>query len=249
MAKSKILILMFHKVYDRNTLYQPAKFSKYLEYLTQNFHITNIDNIKPNQLNIILTFDDAYYDFYYYVYPLLKKYNVPAILGVSSKYILDNTNLSDDIRLNIAFPTGMDNDLYKTHAPFCTYQELAKMHQSGLVHIAAHGHKHLDLADLNTNFKQEIVYSKQLLQSKLNIKINKFIYPFGNWCRASHKLAMLNYTHIFRIGSAINLNQSPKSKLFYRVDADHLWLQNQAVTSKLLNKWQRKYYLNWIRNK
>ena len=50
--------------------------------------------------SICLTFDDAYYDFYYYVFPLLKKYNLKALLAVPVAYILEDTDVSSEPRLS-----------------------------------------------------------------------------------------------------------------------------------------------------
>lgn len=52
---------------------------------------SELPNIKSDNNNIILSFDDGYEDFYENVYPLLKKYNAKAIVYVIGSKI-DKTN-------------------------------------------------------------------------------------------------------------------------------------------------------------
>ena len=65
---SETLILMFHRVHEPRLKFYVENFVKYLEYLHNNFAIVlplqNSETIKPK---LVLTFDDAYYDFYHFL--------------------------------------------------------------------------------------------------------------------------------------------------------------------------------------
>src|SRR4029078_10371494 len=152
MVSTRIITLMFHRVFEPHLGYDPAQFERYLQYLLEHYPIVVPgDNLKRNAISICLTFDDAYYDFYYYVYPLLKKYNIKAILAVPVKYILDTTTLSAQTRLSVPYPQGMADNLFAQKAPFCTWEELREMADGKHVIMASHGFAHADLSHPNTD--------------------------------------------------------------------------------------------------
>ncbi len=69
---------------------------------------------------VLLTFDDAYESFYSYVYPLLRLYNIPAVLSVVASWI-DHPEISP----------------YKTKR-FMNWRQVREVSDSGLVTIASH---------------------------------------------------------------------------------------------------------------
>ncbi|MDD3876106.1 MAG: polysaccharide deacetylase family protein [Bacteroidales bacterium] len=83
-----IKVLCFHRVSDE---YSPAyppipikTFEKILIYLKKRYEIIGFDDIQKStkKPKIIITFDDGYKDFYTNVFPLLKKYQIRAILCI-----------------------------------------------------------------------------------------------------------------------------------------------------------------------
>ncbi len=79
---------------QRNSFVTPKSFEKNLKFLSKHFKILPLEEllykidkkkrIKPNTLSI--TFDCAYNDFYFYAFPLLQKYRVPATVFVPTGY-------------------------------------------------------------------------------------------------------------------------------------------------------------------
>lgn len=242
---------MYHKIFEPTSPDFITKFEAHLAFLAQKFNIVFPgDKLKANTLNVCLTFDDAYYDFYSHIFPLLQKYRAKAILAVPTKYILDSTNVSADIRLGVPYPTGMDNDLYQSHVPFCTWEELKIMANSENVQLASHSHSHIHLArELGTyqDFEREIILSKHIIEHKTNAPAQSFVYPYGNFSRSLDKKVQAIYPHTFRIGSA--LNHSWKRALLYRVDATPFWLENRFLDNNELNRYTKQYYWNRVRLK
>lgn len=83
------LALMYHRVYDsKNNPYKlcvsPNRFEEQICYLKDHFNIVNKIEDSNEKLSIIITFDDGYKDFYSNAYPILKKYNVPATVFVTT---------------------------------------------------------------------------------------------------------------------------------------------------------------------
>lgn len=87
---SKSKIFCFHRVSDEiSPAYPPLPkkvFRKTLEYIDKHYHVIDINDInspiKSNKKLAVLTFDDAYYDFYENALPILRKHNFPAVQHV-----------------------------------------------------------------------------------------------------------------------------------------------------------------------
>ena len=244
-----ILALMYHRVSEPNNQKALANFTDHLQQIANKYNIICPKQAPiKNKLNVCLTFDDAYYDFYAYVFPLLKKLQIKAILGVPVKYILENTNVQSSERLNVAYPKGMQDNLYKTKAPFCTWAELKEMQDTGFVDIACHSYSHPHIGP-ESDFNKEVIEAKNILQNKLNVNINYFIYPYGHFHKKTHNKLLEHYDFAFRIGSALNKGWNNKTGVIYRVDADKFWKSNNDITPKDLKKYTRKYWINKIRGK
>jgi peptidoglycan/xylan/chitin deacetylase (PgdA/CDA1 family) len=172
--------------------------------------------------SICLTFDDAYYDFYHYVFPLLKKYNLKALLAVPTAYILDDTTVDSAKRLSLKHHEIYKGKNYKTFVPFCTYAELREMVQSGLVEIASHSMNHVNLREGGVDLEREIFASKVVLEEKLGYRIESFVLPYGKYNDAVVALAREHYPYVFRIGNAFNPSWDGIGGLLYRVKGDAL---------------------------
>lgn len=79
---------------------------------------------------VLLTFDDAYRSFYTRVYPLLREFNFPAVLGVVGQWI-------DDPRGGAGL-YGEKGTGTVTEASFPSWGQLREMADSGLVELASH---------------------------------------------------------------------------------------------------------------
>ena len=90
---------------------------------------------------VILSFDDSRGDFYSNVFPLLKKYEMPATLNVISDFVENPSNYS--------FPSGGNLSM-----SVCQVKECA---DSGMVEIACHGHTH-------KNTKEDIIANIEVLK-------------------------------------------------------------------------------------
>ena len=172
--------------------------------------------------SICLTFDDAYYDFYYYVFPLLKKYYLKALLAVPVAYILEDTDVSSKQRLSLKHHEIYEANNYKTYVPFCTYSELREMIQSGHVIIASHSMNHLNLSEEGIDLEQEIIASKIVLEEKLGFRVDSFVLHYGKYNEAVIRLARKHYSYVFRIGNAFNPSWNGIGGLLYRIKGDAL---------------------------
>ncbi|MBF2014227.1 MAG: polysaccharide deacetylase family protein [Rivularia sp. T60_A2020_040] len=168
--KAKVPIAMYHDILPKKEVF----FDVTPEELESHFELIKSKGVTPISLDqliihlrtgiplpekpILLSFDDGYGGHYEYVYPLLKKYNYPAIFSVYTK--------------NMGINTG------RSHV---TWEQLKIMAADSLVTIAAHSKTHPpDLTKLSDEeLVPEIVESKELLETNLGTSIRYFTYPTG----------------------------------------------------------------------
>lgn len=112
--------------------------------------------IKIPKWSFLVTFDDGYDDFYYYVYPIAQELNVPITV-----FIIDN---------------GVGKDGY------LTWEQIKEMNDSGYISVYSHGLEHLEY-DKET--KEKLVNDLNLAYENLKEKLSKedmlkvFAYPYG----------------------------------------------------------------------
>lgn len=227
---------MYHHVNSDRCSNDLEIFEEHLRYIATHF-ISLFPGEKIQPKSVCLTFDDAYADFFYDIFPLLQKYKLKALLAVPTGYILDTTNNSKVDRLNFEHNDLFDN--YKK-ATFCTFFELQQMLESGLVQIASHSHSHVNLLQEGVNIEEELLLSKHLLEEKLNIKVNSFVFPFGKYNQEILKETLKHYTYAFRIGNAIHKDFNGINGAIYRIDGDNLKSANEIFTFKKLLKYKTK---------
>jgi peptidoglycan/xylan/chitin deacetylase (PgdA/CDA1 family) len=240
---------MYHQIVNSKDPNCIIAFKEHLHYLQDNYPIILPGNpISKNTINICLTFDDAYFDFYYHIFPILRQQKIHATLGIPTGFIQETTNLSSKDRLAVSYPHGLDPN-NQLRVPLCTWDEIKEMVASSYVMAASHGYNHVDLTIKGTNLIQELQDPKIILEKKLQTNINTIIYPFGKTSTSINKLARQYYTYAMRIGSASNINWQTRNGLLYRINADVLWQQNKPITTDLIRKIKCKYWINYLRNK
>lgn len=99
------IILTYHRVLDspqfKTQLYQPGMvvsvetFEKQMEFLKKNYSVISLDHlidwvkkrrsIKPR--SVVITFDDGWRDNFTNAYPVLRKYELPAVIFLTTDYV------------------------------------------------------------------------------------------------------------------------------------------------------------------
>lgn len=194
-----LLCMMYHHINSDKFSNNRNIFEKHLEYMTNKFNIV-LPGDELSKINICLVFDDGYYDFYHFVFPLLKKYNIKAVLSVPVKYILEDTKLESNIRLSIKHSDMMKGDNYIKYAPFCTWKELKEMVNSKLVKIASHSFSHIEITQKNVDLDLELKNSKEIIKSKLGQNVNSFTFPYGCFNKNTKSTTLKYYKFLFGIG-------------------------------------------------
>jgi len=88
-------VLMYHRVtdlgqYDQLTV-RPEVFEQQLRELKENHNVLTLsDSLQHNKSSVAITFDDGYLDNFQEAAPLLKKYELPALIYLTSDFVEQN---------------------------------------------------------------------------------------------------------------------------------------------------------------
>ncbi|HEY9908008.1 MAG TPA: polysaccharide deacetylase family protein [Thermosynechococcaceae cyanobacterium] len=168
---AKVPVMMYHDVLPEKKVF----FDVTAEELERHFELIRQKGLTPISMDqlvthlrtglplpekpIMLSFDDGYQGHYRYVYPLLKKYNYPALFAI--------------------YTDKLDKQLGR---PAMTWEQVRVMAADPLITISSHSVTHRDLNKLtDAEILMEAQQSKQILESKLGIPMRYFTYPSGKY--------------------------------------------------------------------
>lgn len=213
-----LITLLYHRAYPCRYGNSKETLEKHFAYLKKTFPLTlPFEHLLPRKKNVCITFDDATFDFYYIVFPLLKKYQIKAVLAVSSDLMPKSSSLTKEERLQLL----KDSPSHQIPLDcYCTQEEIKEMSDSNLVQIASHGKTHQNLTLSSIDLALELQESKLKLEKLINKKVECFVYPYGRFNKKVHKEVLKHYKLGMRIGNAINF--SWKNSLHYRLNADQI---------------------------
>lgn len=170
-----VSILMYHSV-SKNSKFSTIlvdKFERQMVFLKKNAYRVEklsvlIDELKQQKKtsgSVALTFDDGYEDFYVNVYPILKRYNLPATVFVTTGYVGDYMRVTDDLKLAIV-----------------SKDQMIEMKKSGLIEFMPHTKNHPILTQLSLEEAiKEIEESRSDIRQILGFEGNIFAYPSGKY--------------------------------------------------------------------
>lgn len=233
---------MYHRIGSGKHANDLRLFKEHLEALKDHFPLV-LPGERLSGTSLLLTFDDASYDFYHHIFPLLEKWRIRALLGVPTRYILEKTDREPKERLAVPYFYAMQDGVFDVKAPLCTWRELETMVQSGLVQVASHSFAHKNLTYSFVNLEEEVIHSKRMLEERLPQAVTSFIYPFGRWNGTSHALVQRHYPYSFRIGSASNSGWGCTLRPLARVNCDRLTAPLASLSlRKRLSYWVKGLY-------
>jgi len=240
-----LLILMFHRADDAHGGNSPAMLEAHFSHLARHYQCVLPGAVLArDRLNVCLTFDDAYFDFYHTVYPLLRKHQLQALLAVSPDLIRAETAVSPDRRLQLSVAeTYQDPE----RGGFCTWAELKEMSGSGFVAMASHGATHCRLDAASADLEAEIIGSRKTLEHQLGVRVNSFVFPYGRFSPRALALTRRHYSHALRIGSCDN--RSWQQRVLYRVDADRMAAPDALFQPRRRIIYRLRYWWNQLRRR
>ncbi len=194
---AKIPIIMYHDITatkDVDWDVTPDELEKHFQTLQEGGYTPITMDRMVNHLRtgsplpekpVLLTFDDNYVGQYKYAFPLLKKYNYPAVWSVHTRFV------------------GTAGQ-----KPKATWDQLREMQKSGLITVASHTVNHLNMKNLsNAEIEREVLESKKVLEKELGIPIDYFTYPGGDFTeRAKDKVKDVGYK------AALSMSLDPRQE-------------------------------------
>ena len=180
-AQQAVAVLMYHSIASdatrkfRRFVVHPGEFAAQMEYLAaEGYHpVTAAELASGRSLPpkpVVLTFDDAYTDFYSAALPVLRAHGFPATLYVPTAYV--------------GGTTGFNVSVGEQNRAVLSWQALADVAAEG-IEVAAHSHTHPQLDRVPPLvISDEVHRSRGLLEDKLGLAVDGFAYPFGYWNRA-----------------------------------------------------------------
>jgi peptidoglycan/xylan/chitin deacetylase (PgdA/CDA1 family) len=187
-----------------------AHFRGHLEYIVDRYPVVLPGELLQSRLSVCLTFDDAYSDIYTLALPLLREFGLRGLLAVPTARV------------------GCEG--------YCNWEQLAEIAASGHFQIASHSHTHCNMAE-PFEAKMEIEESRHILESRLGVAVNSFVYPYGKVTAQAHQQVMQRYRYAMRIGTAYNHSWECQEQPLHRVVADGThpfgWRKRLIYWSKL----------------
>lgn len=128
---------------------------------------------------VVVTFDDAYENFYTHAYPVLEAYGIPATLYVPVHFVEGEG--AAPIRGTEALPP-------------CSWDQLREMREGGIVAIGSHTCTHPSLTAVSPEQAAwEIDASKEMLEDRLSAPVTSFCYPRALWTSALERVVAQTY--------------------------------------------------------
>ncbi|MBW4578517.1 MAG: polysaccharide deacetylase family protein [Tildeniella nuda ZEHNDER 1965/U140] len=168
---ARVPVMMYHDILPEKQVFfdvTPEEFEQRLQLIKQK----GLTPISMDQLvthlrtglplpakPILLTFDDGYSGHYDYVYPLLKKYNYPALFAIYTAKVSKKLGRSS-----------------------LTWEQLREMAKDPLITISSHSVSHKVMAGLTkSELAIETQESKRILELELGMPVRYFTYPEGKF--------------------------------------------------------------------
>ena len=153
-ASGSFMALCYHNVEDEDPdqTYDGVTTTKLIEQLSwlqkQGYVAISVDDLLLARAGrkqlppkaVMLTFDDGYESFYTKVYPILRAFHFPAVIGVVDEWMVEKKKgkkagpgASAGDRVNYGETT-------LPRSAFLTWKQIREMQKSGLVEVASHSH-------------------------------------------------------------------------------------------------------------
>ena len=173
-----IRILMYHRIiqsekYDQLSV-SPELFSEQMKFLSENYRVISIkeaiDKLEKGKYSgneVVITFDDGYMDNYTEALAILEEYKFSASIYIT-------TSFTDGIQAHPRYPD-------ESAGLHMNWDILDKISRRNII-LGAHTQTHPYLQQISPQHShKEIFHSKKLIEEKLNIPVDVFCYPSGDF--------------------------------------------------------------------
>jgi len=258
--KNDKVVLLYHRVNKRSLIenyYLKGIFVSEENFFKQMRLLSNSER----KNNIIITFDDGYYDNYQYAYPILKEFNLKGIFFITINFIeqieyqwidilnhyskLNNLNLKEfkklslkikkmNIKDRVNFLNNLNKDKLENDKAM-NWKDLNDMKNTQI--IANHTMNHPNFSQENyDNIFTELKLAKEKIENNLKIKDIYFAYPDGdigsNQSETLNILKKLEYKYAFTTKRGVWDEKRDNSLLIKRIPI-YYWDDVATFNNKL----------------
>jgi peptidoglycan/xylan/chitin deacetylase (PgdA/CDA1 family) len=227
-----VVVLLYHRVggATRSDIDMPLElFERQIRYLRRHCLCVSLDEVAkiPSRKDlerasrdlVVVTFDDAFSDTYELVFPVLRRYGVPATVYVPTRYVEERR----------PFDFGAFRDFEPSRRPTpMAWEQAAEMAHSGLISIGAHTHTHADLSRTPVEAAgREFEEADRLIEARIGVRPKHFAYPWGRWAPQIQALAAGRYETVAFGGPGRNAYVGLDPKRLWRypvIQSDGFWL-------------------------
>ncbi|WP_250278518.1 polysaccharide deacetylase family protein [[Clostridium] colinum] len=227
----KLPIIMYHHILENEKrlndfTISPQQFEKDIIYIKEKGYETisvkqlldYVYNNKPlPEKPIMITFDDGHESFYEYIYPLLKEYDLKAVLSIVGSFT-DTFSKNEDHNINYSY---------------LTWKQINELSDSGYVEIGNHtydlhstdkGREGCKKKSLESFEEYKSFLSKDVLKLQDEIlnytgyNSNIFTYPFGKYSKETKEIIKeLGFSVIFNCAQVVNLVDKNNPDFLYNL--------------------------------
>lgn len=134
--------------------------------------------------SFIITFDDGFSDNYHTAFPILKKYNLGALIFLTASFVDSSLWFEGD---------QQENDIA------LTTKQIGEMQSYGII-FGSHGMDHSKLSSLSTEDQElNMRDSKHFIQNITGSPVRYYCAPYGDYSKTSEELAKKYYDASFLI--------------------------------------------------
>lgn len=223
------IVLMYHSIgvergFNNISI---SEFQEHLEWMNERYDLISLPGVLEDETaddKVAITFDDGLVSFFENVEPLISEYSIPATVYVLSSAIKQ----PNSITLN-----RIINDRLMSQDSLMTYKQLESLTESSLVTIGAHSNTHpilstaiehptLSTIDTYEELEEEIIGSKAILESQLDISIDQFCFPYCIWDAKAYEIVSNTYSYAVQcegIGRSSLITKNTDPHLIPRINA------------------------------
>ena len=212
------VILTYHSISEgaSPTRISPRLFAAQIEWLHDHVQVAPLEHVVDAlvegealpERTVVLTFDDGYRDFYFSAAPLLRHFDLPATLFLTTAWCG-----------GAELPPG--HDQWQPHGPLLNWQQAADLAREGF-QFGSHSITHPGLTELqHEQANHEIRGSRAEMEERLGQKVEYFAYPYGRWNHAVRDLVRLHYRAACSTGAGV-VQPDCDPLALPRVDAHYL---------------------------
>ena len=213
----------------------PAMFEEHIKFIKKNYSIISMNKYLmyldgqasiPDR-SVVITIDDGYKSVYTKAFPILKKYEVPAIVYLYQDFIPGGRNALTFDEVKEMMREGIEFGCHSKSHPILTSKWKNRNNRRKK--------RKMDDAEYVKMLEKEIIGSKIYLEDNLRVPMSTFAYPYGTYSKEVHHfIKKAGYKAAFSVVASYNTRDT------YRYALKRTMIYNSTSIEKLKKILEKK---------